>query len=226
MARNFVPASSEGLKSSDEGGISAFPFTLHAWGDVTNLADRPMVCHVDDTSNSLYILCGAHSDTFARLVSRGGGFAGVSGTTDITTTGFHSVVATFISNTSKKIFADGVEEGELTTSTTYSTSINVFSIGYLARLSPVDFNDGDIGFCAAWDLTLSDNEIAALGNGVNPWAIRNQNLVMYCQVNGNEDPEPNWANRGAFASPTNFVLTGTPTKSTTNPPVELLENYL
>lgn len=80
--------------------------------------------------------------------------------------------------------------------------------------------DGDI-FCGCiWNTVLSSAEIQALANGVNPFVIRNSNLVWFSPLWGNEDPEPE------YITPANAgVLTNSPPKST-NPPMQLLSRYL
>ncbi len=78
--------------------------------------------------------------------------------------------------------------------------------------------DGWFAHWANWDTILSAAKHAALSRGVNPFIMDNENLLMYLPLHGNDDPEPDYTQN------ITTVLTGT-TKATTNPPVELLENY-
>jgi len=226
MSRAVVAACCEGLQNTDEGGIGAFPFTIYAWvKPAGDNAGGTMAAHVDSGSNTKYYQMAQRGTDKGAVVARNDTFLVAEGTTDIRQA-WHSLLTSYVTDTSKKIFVDGTDEATLTTNVTYATSVNSLSIGYLNRTVLADYFDGDIGYVALWDVTLSSNEITALSNGINPWAIRNQNLVTYAELHGDEDPEPNWANREAFGSPTNFGLKVTPTKSTTNPPVQLLSRYI
>ena len=67
---------------------------------------------------------------------------------------------------------------------------------------------------------MTDAEMALLARGVNPFIIRNSNLVCYAPIHGNESPENQFGSEVAQTG----TLTGT--TKVTHPPVELLEIYL
>jgi len=85
--------------------------------------------------------------------------------------------------------------------------------------------DGDMGYCVFWSSELTDNQFLALFHGVNPIAIDPDNLILFLTNEGNSTPilnDGDW--NGQLNKPS--AESGPPSKSTTNPPVELLENYL
>jgi len=81
--------------------------------------------------------------------------------------------------------------------------------------------DGDIAWMSVWQGTsLTQNQITALTNGVNPFPIlNNSDRLLFLPLHGNNSPENEYIQQATG------TLTGT-TKADTNPPVELLENYL
>jgi len=83
------------------------------------------------------------------------------------------------------------------------------------------FYEGELAYAVIWDTDLSANEDLILFRGVNPFVVRNSNIIYFVTVEGNDSPEPNYAENGATAT-----LTASPTKFNGNPPVELLENNL
>jgi len=83
------------------------------------------------------------------------------------------------------------------------------------------FCDGKLAYATIWDIDLVANDDVILSRGVNPFLIKNSNIIYFVVVEGNDSPEPNYAEPSATAT-----LTATPLKFAGNPPVELLENYL
>jgi len=79
--------------------------------------------------------------------------------------------------------------------------------------------DGLIAQVAAWKGVLSSVHQAALGRGVNPFIMRNDILVLYVPLYGNDDPEPNEGIAGNTCDIIGAI-------KGVNPPVELLENFL
>lgn len=80
--------------------------------------------------------------------------------------------------------------------------------------------DGDLFCFVAWSIILTSTEIQALSNGVHPFVIRHDSQVYFFPMTGNDSPE------GDYSAQVNQLTVSGSTKSTTNPPVELLENYL
>ena len=80
--------------------------------------------------------------------------------------------------------------------------------------------DGEMYQAAIWDVDdLTAGEIAAVGKGVNPFVIRNEELRLLWPLYGNQSPEPNYADALD-------VGTVTVTTKSNSPNVELIENYL
>lgn len=78
--------------------------------------------------------------------------------------------------------------------------------------------DMQIAYVAILNSIITDNQIKAVANGVNPFALNIDKA--YYPLHGNQDPEPNYVDQVHTG-----IVTGA-TKAATNPPVELLENYL
>ena len=79
---------------------------------------------------------------------------------------------------------------------------------------------GDLAEAALWDIVLPTSHIKALARGVNPLFVSGIKPIFYSPVWGNDSPEIE------YVGTTDGTLTNTPSKSSTHPPVELLENYL
>ena len=80
--------------------------------------------------------------------------------------------------------------------------------------STLDF-DGDTGGVCFWDKLISAGAVIGLENGVNPFAIEPANIQFNIPINGNESPEPDYGQQDSYA------VSGSPAKSSSNPPVEL-----
>jgi len=79
---------------------------------------------------------------------------------------------------------------------------------------------GDMGWATVWDTDITANEMNAIGRGVNPFPIEHANIQLLTPIWGNEDPEPDYSGNGNIGTVTSA------SRSTSNPPVELIENYL
>lgn len=118
-----------------------------------------------------------------------------------------------------RIDAAADEASETTTpSGTANTGDDQINIGEGVSGSP-DYQ-GDAYVFVVWSSSPTNNEILAMNNGVNPFVINNPNIIIFYPLNGNDSPEGDYIGQS-----TKLTVTG-PTKATTNPPVELLENYL
>lgn len=104
-----------------------------------------------------------------------------------------------------------------TPSGTAKTGIDSISIG--ENVAGGGDVDAIISHVVIWDVELSSTEHLVLSRGVNPFVIQNDNLQVYYPLNGNNSPENEYA-QSALGTVTGAI------KATTNPPVELIENYL
>jgi len=80
--------------------------------------------------------------------------------------------------------------------------------------------DGKLAHATAWTAALSATHQEALGRGANPFIMRNDILLVYTPLDGDESPEPNYADT-AFQVTVDAAI-----KGSDNPPVELLENFM
>ncbi len=81
---------------------------------------------------------------------------------------------------------------------------------------------GDMAHFVIWnDINISANERGGLSRGVHPFPIQHEHQAINLPLHGLDDPEPD-------ESPAQVTgtIVATMTKADTNPPVELLENYL
>lgn len=104
----------------------------------------------------------------------------------------------------------------------YDTSENTLTVGS-------QFANGTMGAIGVWDIAFRQLGIGELGfspeeravrSGMPMWRVRNQNLIDYWAMWGNESPEPN------MRAARTLTLTGV-AKGTTEPPTSFLmkSNY-
>lgn len=131
---------------------------------------------------------------------------------------WHHIVGTLLDNDNRAAFIDGGSKGTNTTNSTFATFDRTM-IGRLMRSSPAGPFDGEIAYCAGYNVELTDAEVAILAKGVNPFFFRNDALKVYYPLDGNDSPEPEYIGQ------LNGTVTGT-VKGSTNPPVQLLSRYM
>ena len=205
--------------------ISALPYSLVGWGN-SNDADaaQSVFGEADSTVDNEYTRIAfqgnAGGDPVNSTSRDSSAVANASSSTGYSTNTWHHSAGVFTSTTSRAAFIDGGSKGTNVTSVAFATHNNI-SVGVLERSSVTNFFNGELSFCGIWNVALSDNEISILSKGVNPFFLRNDALIAYYPINGNESPESDYV-----GGQNNLTLTGPPAKAATNPPVELLENYL
>jgi len=97
---------------------------------------------------------------------------------------------------------------------------DVFSLGVLQRGGDLVPLVGKAGSLAIWDIELTANEIISISNGIHPFAIRNESLVLLWDCYGDETAtEPDRSGTGNNGTITDLT-------HTTHPAVELMENHL
>lgn len=116
------------------------------------------------------------------------------------------------------LYEDGVSAGS---NTAPSGDISYSDGVLIVANNPTHTSDwvGVVSESAVWSDHLGVTMIEALARGVNPFAMRNDILLFYAPIWGNELPEPDYVGQ----------LSGTVTggiKADWHGPVELLENYL
>ena len=125
---------------------------------------------------------------------------------------WYNIAGTF-GGSNLRVYLAGTEEASDGVTSTKSPT------GDLAIVKKSNSFNGKISYTAIWSVKLTSNQLLAIANGVNPFAIDPSNALRLFPVDGNQSPEPDYINQA------NVVLDGS-TKFSGNPPVELLENYL
>lgn len=225
MARLFVASGSDEFLEADTPVVTAAPFTVAGWGrmvDITGghvnfaLQDKDVIA----TGWFLAFRGSQAGDPISWFVDDGitGEFVAET-TTGYSSNTWHHAAAREVSTTSRNVLIDGGSEA---TDTNTSNPLNVdrTSIARRGDSTPTNYLDGHLSWHVVWDVGLSDNEMGALARGVNPFAIRDGSMVALWPIEGNDSPEIDY--KGTL----DLNVNGTPLKSTTNPPVELLENYI
>lgn len=144
---------------------------------------------------------------------------GVTSTNTINSNNWTHTCAKGEVDTDLESFINGTSEGTDTTSSG-SMGNGTAEVAISGRDQGAFFFKGDLAFGAIWTVKLSDNHIKSLSNGIPPLVVSGDKPVFNSPVWGNVSPEPN------YSKTTNGTLTSAPGKATTNPPVELIENYL
>jgi len=228
MSRSF--SSTEAMHNNGNIPITAYPFTMFAWGnkDVQDGggSDDVMMGMTDDSASLIYQLLSttnAGSGTSVGMVSRNSSTQQAArGTTEIALDTWYSTCGICRGNTDREIFLEGVTEDTDANSVTWNSNIDSIAIG--ARRSSggfTTFYEGRLSHCAVYNVSLSTTHQLALSRGAHPFIMRNDALVFFCAVEGNDSPEGDYVGQSAQQT-----LSGSPPKFVGNPPVELLENYL
>jgi len=214
MARLFVPATSDKLLYSGA-VVSGYPFTFSCWFKTTDLTNPIMLfslCNSLSDSNHFRLTCQGNvaGDPLYFLAING------AGQNSITTTGYssgvwHHACAVGTSATSRDVYIDGGSKGSNTNSVTPS-SLNATGIGYIAKLTPSGYFDGDIALACVWNVALGANEISSLAKGLHPKKVRPLSIAGGWNMEGIFSPEPDFSGTAKH-----MVVTGT-TRSN-NPPV-------
>jgi len=95
-----------------------------------------------------------------------------------------------------------------------------FTIGRTHRTANDEFLFGLTAYNTVWNAKLSTSHMAALNRGVYPMFVSSHKPIGHFPLHGNDSPEADYSGGGAL-----LTLTGT-TKSTTNPPIQLLSRYV
>ena len=223
MARDFN-GSSEYL-SNDTGISSAYPLTIFCWNSPDNGGDFATVWLGDKDSNTENFQLGtfdndSSGETDIRAVTFAGSADVSIGDIEIPFGTWVTIAGIWRSATDREFYTDGVSDVTDSTSVAHPTGIDNTTFGRNSRPVPAAYFNGDAAEFACWNVALSDNEMTALGSGVNPFAIRYNDMIIYVPIYGNDDPEPDLSGNNV-----DLAVTGT-TPKIAHPPVELLENYL
>ncbi|MDP8231020.1 MAG: LamG-like jellyroll fold domain-containing protein [Candidatus Gorgyraea atricola] len=122
--------------------VSAYPFTMSSW--VKNNDTGPHVpFHLTDASATDIAYAVRFIGTDIQIFAQNTTYYTIIGTT-FNTTDWYYVTAVYNSSTDKKLYVNGSFAVDLTTSVTYSSNVDRFSIGRQGDNTPKDYLNGII----------------------------------------------------------------------------------
>jgi len=145
--------------------INEYPFTLSAWakkiddGNNGTIVALTQIGVSDFRMYGLWINSSGQAEMIADDTSGSGG-AILGGGNDITG-GWHHIVGVFTSDSDKRLYVDGDNVVNITTSETFLTISNI-EVGRLGDSTPSDYFNGTIDEVVVWNRSLSSTEIKDL----------------------------------------------------------------
>lgn len=228
MARDFDGTNDNIDKSSGAGVLDVAIRTIFSW---INSGSATSVDTIYATGSALS--AGNIADNYG-VNQTGGAFwyqygrsvtAGVwEGTTNVLDSAWHACGADYdrgSTGNDATLYVDGSDDSATETTPpdgTAKTGLAAYRFGENVG-GGADYN-GECSHLAHWNVALSATKQAALGRGVNPFVMENDNLLVYVPLHaahGSTEPE--------YKNQLNGTVSG-PVKAATNPPVVLLEHYL
>ena len=189
MARFFDRDIGEALYV-DSAPTAAYPFTMACWFNADRIdASMGLMWLGDkDATNHFWTLYVNDSEVVSATVLAGGGPAHAVSSANWTADTWRHACGVFTSSTSRAAFLDGGNKG---TNATDLTPANADRIGLGSFL---DFSvsspfGGDIAEAAAWNVALTDAEVAILAKGYSPLFIRPQSLIFYVPLIRDNDED-------------------------------------
>ena len=177
----FEPASGPTYSSANGGSIAfdgtddwsshssvstAWPVTMSCWVKLDSFVNQPTFMAQSDVSASNQFFGFAHildsGNDILRIYNYNASYNDARGTTVISTGQWYHVTAVFESDTSKKLYLNGVLEATLTTNTAFPTGIDTMSLSSFQRggsLSSGGYLDGNIACAMVHNKALSTDEI-------------------------------------------------------------------
>lgn len=167
------------------------------------------------------------TDIYSTFITNGVDNAvGIEGATDSAVSGsFQSVATTFLADdaTGLTLFIDGSEDANSPADTTGFNDLpdvtGTVTIGALHVSSLIPLN-GAIAWASAWNSVLSDEKIAALNRGANPWVVDHDNLIACYPQNNPDNLGEDISDNRIAGTVTGVVL------ANRGPSVEPLENFI
>jgi hypothetical protein len=193
MARLFNGSSDGAFASAIP--VTGMPLTLSGWIKINNFgADDHNVLALSTASNltSYGIVMRTAGTARARQSNQSGIAMAATTSTSITSTGvWVHVAGVFASAIDRAVYLNGGGKGTNTTDPGgSSTALNTTSFGARAVNNTFDqFVNGYLKDLAVWNAALTDNEVAALSNGVSPLHVRSNALVEYIPIVGRGNME-------------------------------------
>ncbi len=129
---------------------------------------------VEDGGDQWYLFCMVGGDVQAYIRS-GGTTPNAQATASCSADTWYHGAAVFASSTSRAAYLNGGNKGTNST----SCSPDGAQLDQLSIAKTTNNFEGYIAEWGLWDVALTDEEIATLGNFVSPLMVRPQNLVAY-----------------------------------------------
>lgn len=195
MSRVFAGIAGDHLNASYS---ISLPFTISAYAKLTAGLTAQSISEIysDAThrfglrvSNTNFV-AALHQDPTSSTATETAGTLG-----DL---GWHVCTATFVSNTSRNAFVDGINKG---TNAGTRTTLTPTSIVVGMDAGGANRFNGKIAHLAIWGGTVSDADIATLAS-VSPNMVRPDILLDYWPLQSNNASEPSYGSRGTILSVT------------------------
>jgi hypothetical protein len=120
-------ADSAGIQDGDDVLPTSYPFTLYIEVDLRGIDDSWVVSLLNRNVNNIYYIVGVNSDNKFAMISRNITISSINSDVNATE-GTHKLCGVFTDSTIK-LFVDGVLLGSGTNNATFTTAANDFLIG-------------------------------------------------------------------------------------------------
>ena len=199
MARNFNGSTDEIRIQGLAGAPLTYDFTLSCWARLASASayNELIGFHDDDGSNRWCALRANENKIKAYHHTFGSGSPGSANATGNNSADtWHHFCGVFDNYNDIACFRDGDNKGTNSQNRSAATGINRLSIGRLSDSSPLSSNDVDIEWVTIWSSALTDDEVAALGAGINPMRVRKDSCIACLPLWGLHSTEIDLTNNG------------------------------
>ena len=205
MGRYLVTAGSNNFLAANYVPATGYPMTVAGWFNHEN--DSLTSClftagnPVDNNCYyAVFLVGGGSSGNLVRFEMKSD--SGVSRKAD-TTLGYventwHHWAAVGINDALRYCYIDGIARGQDTNTMTFPTGLTRIRMGRTAGLTSGNSMQGKVAHVAFWDVALSDNEITRLAQGISPINVRQESLIAYWPITG-QNPEQEFINRNELS---------------------------
>lgn len=164
--------------------VTGTPLTVFCWfkTDTSAVFQRMFALGVTGTTdNLLSMYLGTDNKVYVQA------FKGSSSTVATTTTWgtgvWHNACSVFTDDSNRAVFLDGGGKNTVSAGRA-ATGFDYTGIGVLEWSTDIQHMSGHIARLAAWDVPLTDGEVALLAAGVHPRKIREEALVFFPPMTG------------------------------------------
>jgi hypothetical protein len=157
------------VSSGNNVGITAYPFTMTCWFNTGQTPDATLMWLGDlSTDDTSFHVQGrfASNEGNIRIVARTGGSSKTGQTTpndgnEFNDSQWHHLVAVFADATTRTLYMDGVYRSEAneTTSVSFSSDIDTFTMGITGITTPEKYFGGKITNVQVWDKVWSLSDV-------------------------------------------------------------------